>query len=262
MIKHRPLLLAGCLITLGISLAFSGWLPKAWAETLRSDSYIVQFGNFNMGSGIDNQGRVSFTMGQIAPGPYGDYDTSNYFLGAGFQYIYQLDQFQFTISDTNLDFGILTPNIHETVSNTLTITTTGAGGYTVYAYEQNPLELIDGSTQIPDATCDTAPTDPCSETEAKPWTTQTNPGFGFNIQGETVPDDFKSTDDDCSSDSECYRQFADNSASTAESMQPVMTSTSVGLEDTASVTYKAGVGVNQASGTYQTAIVYIAVPGY
>jgi len=202
---------------------------------------------------------LTYTMGQIAPGPYGDYASSNYFIGAGFQYIYQIGEFEFSISDIDLDLGILTPTAHNTADNQLTISTRGAGGYTVYAYEQHPLELVGGGDQIPDTTCDTGS---CDETEAKPWTVQTVPGFGFNIAGDNVSSDFTSSDPDCTSDTECFRQFADNSASPSESMQTVMASDSIAEDESATVTYKAGISGTQTSGHYQTNIVYVAVPGY
>ncbi len=244
-----------------LTLIFSQqWVPsKALADRMESNSYVIQFGNFNMGSGKrkGTNYNVSYSLGQTAAGPYGDYDSTNYFIGAGFQYIYQIDYFAFSISDLNIAFEELSPDIHQTESNTLTINTRGGGGYTVYGYEQYPLTRLNGSTQIPDTTCDSGS---CDETEAKPWTAESIPGFGFNAQGDTVTSDFTASDPDCTNDSECFRQFADESS--GESMQAIMSSANIAREDEATITYKLGVDGTQAAGTYQTGIIYVAVPGY
>jgi hypothetical protein len=234
-------------------------LATRLAERLESESYIIQFGNFNSGSGRreGTNYNLSYTLGQTAAGPYGDYGSSNYFIGAGFQYIYQIGEFSFTISDIDIELGTLTPNTHHTATNQLTINAKGAGGYQVYAYEQYPLTHHNGSTQIPDTSCDSGT---CDQTEAKPWTINSVPGFGFNMQGENVSTDFTSDDPDCSTDNECFRQFADESS--GETMQEIMGTDFIVTDDTGTVTYKLGVSGEQQAGTYQTGIVFIAVPGY
>src|SRR5687768_2947085 len=97
------------------------------ADELRSDSFVIQFGNFNVTSGEKSSASYSVTdtVGQTADGPFGQYGSSGYFVGSGFQYIYQIDEFAFTISQTAIDLGVLTPGIHNTASHTLTINTRG-----------------------------------------------------------------------------------------------------------------------------------------
>ena len=90
--------------------------------------------------------------------------------------IYQIDTFSFQISKTLIDFGELIENTHTTDTNTLTITTKGAGGYTVYAFEEHPLKQVPGSQEIPDTTCDSGT---CSHTSAAVWSNQSVAGFGY-----------------------------------------------------------------------------------
>ena len=45
-------------------------------------------------------------------------------------------------------------------------------------------------------------------------------------------------------------------------MQIVMSSNNVANARQSTVTYKAGIGSSQASGSYETAVVYVAVPGF
>lgn len=220
------------------------------AERLESDSYVIQFGNFNMTAGEKSSAsyNVTDTVGQTGAGPYGQYGVSNYFIGGGFQYIYQIDEFFFQISKLQIDLGILAANTHNTDSHTLTISTRNAG-YQVYAYEEHPLEHTNGLYTIPDTTCDAGT---CSQTTASLWQDTSIPGFGFNVSGDDTPIDFANVN--------YYRQFADRS--NAEPMQVIMSSANNATNHQATVTYKAGIAGNQAAGTYNTAIVFVAVPSY
>ena len=218
------------------------------AERLESNSYVIQFGNFNMGSGEQDSASYNLTdtMGQTAAGPY---QSATKFIGSGFQYIYTIHYFRFAISQLFIDLGELIPGTHQSDTNTLTIDTRGAGGYIVYAYETHPLLHSNNISYVPDTTCDGAD---CTEVVAKPWVNTNVPGFGFSIAGSYIPADFI--------DNTYFRQFADRSNS--EPMQPVMSSSSVAFQNQATVTYKAGITGSQTAGNYRTEIVYIAVPGY
>lgn len=223
----------------------------ARAERLESDSYVIQFGNFNIGSGggsTTNYG-LTYTIGQTAPGPFGKYGSSSYFVGSGFQYIYQIQTFGFSIDQVAIDLGELTPGVHNSASNKLTITTRGAGGYTIYAYELQPLTHSNGIDTILDTTCDGGG---CNETIAGVWTNQNVPGFGFNVAGNDAAADFL--------DNTYFRQFADDS--TTEDMQVIMSDTNIAGDEQGTVTHKVGIDGSTAGGNYQTGVAYVAVPGY
>ncbi len=221
------------------------------AERLESDSYVINFGNFNVTSGEKSSANynVTDTVGQTADGPYGTYGSTTYFVGSGFQYIYQIGTFGFSISNVAIDLGELIIGTHSSGTNTLTVNSKGGYGYTVYAFEEHPLRHSNGTDFIPDTTCDNGL---CSETTAQVWTNGQIPGFGFTITGQDVVSGF--------TDTTYFKQFADVSQS--ETMQAVMHSDDVGSGRQATVTYKVGIDANQAAGNYQTAVVYVAVPGY
>lgn len=221
------------------------------AENMESNSYKIQFGNFNITSGEKSSASytVTDTVGQTGAGPYGQYGVSSYFVGSGFQYIYQIDRFSFRISKIGIDLGLLTPEIHNTDAHDIAITSGGASGYTVYAYEAHPLKHSQSTDTIPDTTCDSGT---CSHTTAGVWTDTAIPGFGYNLSGDDIPGDF--------TNSTYFRNFAD--FSDGESMQTVMSSSNVAYNATATVTYKAGASGSQASGNYATYIVFVAVPGF
>ncbi len=230
---------------------FSYGYTLANAERLESDSYIITFGNFNVTSGEKSSANynVTDTVGQTGAGPYGEYGSSTYFVGSGFQYIYQIDSFSFQISKTQIDFGELIEQTHSTDSHTLTITTKGAGGYSVYAFENHPLRQLQGTEEISDTTCNTGT---CTHISAAVWNDQSIPGFGYNMSGNDIPANFI--------DNTYFKSFADNES--GDPMQVVMSSNNIANQREATVTYKAGIENNQASGTYETSIVFVAVPGY
>ena len=242
----RHLAIVGLLVSL-----FMSAISIAWAETLQSNSFVVTFGNFNVTSGEKSGAtyNVTDTVGQTGAGPYGEFGTASYFVGGGFQYIYPLDQFRFTISKINISLGQLTALAHNTDTNVLTISAPTAGGYQVYAYEQHPLKLLNGAATIADTTCDNAD---CTQAVAKVWQNTSVGGFGFNITGHDVVSDFIN--------STYFRQFANNALS--EPMQVIMRNTGYSKDRTATITYKAGLFGSEASGTYETSIIYVAVPAY
>ena len=181
--------------------------------------------------------------------PFGAYGSSNYFVGSGFQYIYQIQTFGFSIDNIAIDLGTLTVGVHNSASNKITITTRGPGGYTIYAYELNPLTHSNGTDTIPDTTCNAGT---CTEAIAGVWTNQNIAGFGFNVAGTDAAADFL--------DTTYFRQFADNSA--AETMQSIMSDNDIASNEEGTITYKVGIDGDTAAGNYQTGIVYVAVPGY
>ncbi len=271
--RIAPLFCASILILFAASLIISAGQiivdyclspGLASAQPMKSDSYLIQFGNFNMGAGQFNPGdsyNISYTLGQIAAGPYGDYgaeEESYYFIGAGFQYIYQIGNFNFTISDTNINLGTLTPGVHNTGSNYITINTRGAGGYTIYTYEQYPLTHQGGLNFIEDTTCDVGYT--CYPDQAQPWQTESTPGFGYNVSGDNVETDLTTSNPNCLTDTYCFRPFAN--AAEGASMQPIMSSDAIANNERGDIIYKAGIEGGQAAGRYETGIVFVAVPGY
>lgn len=217
-------------------------------DRMESNSYKIRWPNLNMTSGSKSSTNYNVldTIGQTAPG---EYDSAGYIVKAGFPYIKTIIPFSFTISDLSIDFGTLVPQVLATQTNTLTVSSGGAGGYRVTAYESSPLTWQSGAATIPDTTCNAGT---CSETTAGVWTDTTKYGFGYNMAGNDVPAAFIN--------STYYKQFAD--ASAAETPQTVMSSTNVGANRTATVTYQANVSSLQTAGDYENSIVFIATPTY
>lgn len=216
-------------------------------ERIVSPNYRIVFPNFNSGAGIPSSDNyyLNTTIGQTAAGLF---SSSGYRVKSGFQYINSIIPFSFSISDIQINFGTLTPGTPSTDTSTLIVSAGGAGGYTVKASENHPLQTSDGSDSIIDTLCDTT----CSETAAASWTSGVKYGFGFNMSGDDTPADF--------TNSNYFRQFADRS--NAETQATIMSSVNVGSSRTATITYKVNVSGVQPAGTYRNIITFTAIPSF
>lgn len=214
-------------------------------ERIESPNYRIVFPNLNSGAGIPTSTnyKVNTTIGQTAAGQF---SSAGYITKAGFQYISSIIPFSFSVSDIQVNFGTLAVDTPSTSQSTLTVSVGGAGGYQVKASENSP--LTSGSDGIIDTLCDTN----CSESTAAVWTLATKYGFGFNMSGDDVPVDFVNNT--------YFRQFAD--LSSAETPATIMTSSNVGRERTATITYKINIGATQPAGIYQNVIKFSAIPSY
>ena len=234
-------LVLGGLVILGLGVG------KVGAETMKSESYKIIFGNFNITSGTKSSSSYTLTdtVGQTAAG---EFDSTGYIVKAGFQYLYALYDFSFSISDLTIDFGSLTPGTPATATNVLTVSAPGAG-YAISVFENHPLKNVDGD-EISDTTCDDGS---CSESSASPWTLSSVYGFGFNLSGDDVASDFV--------DGTYFRQFANFEAG-GESPQVIMSSSQAGKNRQATVTYKVNISGSQAAGNYSNYLVFVATPSY
>lgn len=241
------------ILFVGLIFLLAQMIHQAQAQNMQSSSYEIQMGNFNMTGGekTSTSYSVTDTVGQTGAGLFGSLGGSSYVVGSGFQYIYPFNEFSFQISTLDIDLGTLNINSHNTASHTLTVTSPGANGYQVYTYQAHPLQTLGGMNSIPDTTCDGGT---CTEVEntAAVWVNTAIPGFGFNASGDDVTTDFAS--------SNYYRQFANQA--TSEAMQVIMRRSSQASNRVATITYKAGISGNQAAGTYQTHVSFVAVPSY
>lgn len=223
---------------------------RANAVNMNSSSFQIESASVNDGAGNKSSEtyRLSDTLGQLAAG---EFSSSGYIIKAGFQYLHSIIPFRFSISNIRINFGEIISDSPRTATTNLTVSFGGAGQYQVTAEEIGPLKLIGGSPTVPDTTCNGG-VDTCTETTAKPWTSSSAYGFGYNMSGQDIPATF--------TDSTYYRPFPDRTLS--ESPAVVMSNTNVGRNRQSTVTFKLNVSGAQAAGTYQTVINFIATPSY
>lgn len=239
------------LITYLVSLVFFLFaLPtNLLADDLKSPTFEIQMSTINLtgGSKSSSTYKLTDTVGQTFQGQF---DSAGYVILAGFQYIHSLTPFSFKISDLSIDFGSLVPGTPSLLSNTLTVTTGSAYGYSVKAIEDHPLRMSDGVTTIPDTACDLAT--PCLPTDADVWSDNTRYGFGYNMQGTDInTSDFV--------DNTYFRPFP---IQDVDSPMIVMSRSGIATSSAATVNYKVNISGSQAAGTYQNSIQFIAIPSF
>lgn len=220
------------------------------AQTMSNGFYIIRMGNLNMSSGHPTGSgyALGFTAGQTANGFY-SLTGVNYRVRGGFQYIMSIIPFSFKITGLNIDFGPVFATNAVTRTSTLTVSNGSAGGYIVTASENHPLRLNAKGIDIPDTTCDSGT---CTTTTARAWTLPGTFGFGYNCTNVSGTD--------CSTDfvnSTYFRPFA-----ASPSAVTVMSSSNVGRNRQATITYKLNVSAVQAAGLYTNVINFIATPTY
>jgi len=229
---------------------------KILAQSFTSPTYNIEFGNFNMTSGkkTSNSYTLTDTVGQNAPGRY---TSDGFTVKSGFQYIYDLlETFSFSISDVDLPFGSITPNVGSTQSNIITITTPSSRGYEILAIANHP--LLSNNYTIPDTLCDNVD---CTPDTSTPWTLSTTYGFGFNTLGINSSGTVTNVGtSNYFTDSTYYRPFAHQSLNNLP--QVFMSENSRVKDRQAKITYKVNISPNQAADTYQNLINLIAIPKY
>lgn len=225
-------------------------LKEIKAVSMNSSQYKIESASVSNAAGEKSSENyyLSDTLGQLAAG---EFSSTGYVIKAGFQYLRPGIPFQFSISNTRIDLGTLIPNTPSTAQTTLTVSFGGAGQYTVTAQEIGPLSTLNGSNYIEDTQCDGG-SNTCNETLAKPWTSNSAYGFGYNMSGDDIPSDFIN--------SNYFRPFPDRLQN--EPPVEVMSSPNVGKNRQAIVTFKVNISSIQPAGSYQTIINFTAVPSY
>jgi len=220
-----------------------------FADDLKSPAFEIQMSTINITGGDKSSTsyKLSDTVGQTFQGQF---NSTGYVILAGFQYINTLTPFSFKISNLAINFGSLVPGTPSLLSNTLTVTTGSAFGYSVKAIEDHPLQISNGSITIPDTACDLAT--PCLPTDANVWSDNTRYGFGYNMSGTDVDTtDFVNAN--------YFRPFP---VQNIDNPVVVMSRGNIATSSAATVSYKLNVSGSQAAGTYQNSIQYIAIPSF
>jgi len=220
------------------------------AVNMESPLFKIQYGEIGIAGGNKSSTNynLSDTVGQTAAGQF---SSNGYIVKAGFQYIHSIIPFRFSISNTNINFGNLLPNSPQTASTTLTVSFGAAGQYQVTAIEEGKLRTLDDVNQIPDTQCDGG-SNTCNESLAKPWTSNSAYGFGYNIDGNDIPNDFINNT--------YFRPFPNRTEN--ENPAIVMSSTNVGKNRQATMTLKVNISPIQPAGRYQTIINFVATPSF
>lgn len=215
-------------------------IPKASAQTMSNPSFKLKTNIIltPQKNSSDNKKSVNNTAPNVSVRP-------NYKVLSGSRFI-------FSISQTLIDYGILSPTNPVSRTNILTVYNAFPNGYSVNAFENHSLINKTSLLTIPDTTCDTGT---CSYLNPAPWENILTYGFGYRC-------DNISDINPCSNDfynSNYYKQFPN--ISNSQIPQILMSGTNIG-EAKARITYKANVSGTQTIGFYNNAITFVAVPNF
>jgi hypothetical protein len=240
------------------------YFPPAliYAQHFDSDSYIIDWGNFNVTSGRKSSTnfQLTDTVGQNAPGLF---SKNGYIVKSGFQYIHDtFFEFSFSIENQKLaiDFGSLIPNVGTTDSNIIAVSSPSGHGYEILAHQNHPLMYLGYGVTIPDTRCNVGST--CTENISGTWNSSTAYGFGFNTIGINISNTVTGigTSSYFDNSGTQFRQFADYSRQ--ETAQIIMSENFPVKNHRARITYKVNISGIQPAGAYQNAITFTAVPKY
>lgn len=201
------------------------------------------------GQASGNNKELNFTGGQS---PQGLSSGTNNKVKLGFQYIHPLRGFSFSLSQSLIDFGILSPTNPVTRNTILTVNNRSGEGYSVNASENHPLQSAASGQTIPDTTCDNGS---CTQLISGVWDNALTYGFGYRCD--------PISDRDCADgfgNNASYKQFAD--AGKGQAPQAVMFSGKNGGTKKAKITYKINISGTQPAGSYANTITFIAVPSF
>lgn len=240
-----------CFFIYLITFSLSHSITSAFAAEMKSGQYRLNTGSYNISN--DKINTDNKTWQKVSTDSALGFTDTGFISHIGFPYTKTVLPFGLAISNTTFDFGGITmggkPN--PLPASTLSVAAAGAAGFQVLASQNHPLTIIKGSTTIADTTCDN-PDDTCSETIAKPWTDNSQYGFGYNLSGQDIPKDFLGPT--------YFRHFSDES--NQEEPAVVMSSINPDRTSEATITYKVLVPAIQASGIYDNVVTFLAVPGY
>ena len=240
-----------CFFLLAILISLILYLKSsatADAQTMSNTNYIIRMGNLNSLSGKPTgpNYKVSFTVGQTGANLF---TGPNFKVKLGFQYIYPLYAFRFSVSSLFIDFGIITPGTPVTRAHRLTVSNRSAHGYQVTVSQNHNLRVNATGREIPATICDAGT---CTPTTGAAWTSSLVYGFGYrcdNISGSDCDSGF--------STSTFYKPFISSPSAIV-----VMSSLNIGQNRASDITFKVNVPNTQAAGLYTNVINYIATPTF
>lgn len=223
--------------------------PSASAITMSNQSFILQTElNTAGGTAKSSLFKADISVGQTVAGK----SEKNYTARMGFQYLRFSKTFLFSVTDTLIDFGILSPTTPVTRTSTLTVYPGSTNGYQVLAATDRPLTAENNIYTIPDTTCDTGS---CATDRPEKWANILTYGFGYRCDNV-----FGSVCNSAFSDKTFYQPFAP--ASKKKNPQVIMEGRVAKAKGSATITYRVNISTTQPAGRYTNAITYVANPGF
>jgi len=160
------------------------------------------------------------------------------------------DSFSFELSQTNIDFGSLSPTNPVIRTSEISFSNPLFGAQ-VIGYENHPLTTTKKEI-LEDTTCDNGL---CTQEIAASWTSSLAYGFGYRCES-----DFSGACNDNFSKAATFKQLPDRSAN--ESEQAIILNQQTKQTTKAKIIYKINISGTQPHGDYSNTITYIAIPNF
>ena len=239
-------------ITIGLIclIGLIGIKGVAVADDMSSQNFKIQGGNFNMTSGnkASQNYKLSDVVGQVSAGVFG---SKGYIIQSGFLNGAAGEVFSFSVTPNAVDFGNIIPQVPIEKKIRITIANGNMPGYSVSVTENQPMSTLAGA-EIAGTICDTEDKNPpCTNSTASKWVKNATYGFGYRMEGRTVPQDF--TKDNF------YRPFP--STKQGEQAALVMKSEAKKVVDQGNMTLRLNVDKSQPVGQYRNVLTFTAMAG-
>ncbi|HVA96363.1 MAG TPA: hypothetical protein VND99_01790 [Candidatus Acidoferrales bacterium] len=215
------------------------FFPQAtFGDTVSNDNYSIDIGNID-------------TNPQPTPAPQvlGTQEKSPFTTGPNYTVNTSNDSFSVTLSQNNIDYGILS-STNPVVRTSDIIFSNPQSGAEILTSEDHPL-FFPPQNLIQNTTCDNGA---CTSTTASLWTNTLTYGFGYRCDSQEA-----NVCDPQFSTSNYFKQYPN--AAAGQNLVPVM----IGSENTstkATITYKVNISGTQKAGGYYDNVMYLAIPNF
>lgn len=162
--------------------------------------------------------------------------------------------FSLSLTSLDADFGVVDPTNPVIRTQRLSLEPGTSQNFSLFLYENHPLQIKNTQNFIPDTTCDDGR---CTEKTASVWENTLTYGFGFRCDHDGQKQN------PCAhefSHQQFYKQFAD--VSKKEPGAQLLNGEADSRTVQARITYKLNVSGTQAKGIYENALVFIAAPRF
>ncbi len=237
-------------LTIVIAIFTAGYLlltGVSKASTMSDENYII---DLNPEITIAPQTHLQDVKG-ISDVRQGVINGNGFAVEQGFDYIFGLNDFVFSLSPLIIDYGPFSPTNPVTRLQNLSINVGSAFSYAVGATEDHELMLQNGKTIIiPSTTCDDGL---CSNEFASGWSNPLTFGFGYSCKALAGSDCVIKNSGD-------FMEFPNQIDS--DNLENVMSGTGSDKIKKSEIIYKINTATTQPKGLYSNTVTYIAVPGY
>lgn len=182
----------------------------------------------------------------LSPQEQAAFQKNGYIIRTSYPGEFQPSSLQFSVSKSEAAFELVRTS--QEASHTITVSAPSRYSYQVLAWQQQPLRTLLGD-EIPATKCNGTKL-PCSVTYAQEWPNTGSFGFGYRMEGASVPGDFLETD--------AFRPFAD--IKKKDPAATIMSGISVTGSQESIIRYRLIMPPSQTEGSYAGTTAIIAIP--